>query len=210
MENGNVNLLIVYYSSTGANYQMARWAEEGSKETGANVRLRKVKELAPQAAIDANPAWKENFEATKNIKEATPDDLEWADAIIFSSPTRYGNMPSQMQQFFDLTGPLWAAGKLANKVVSAMSSAMNPHGGQESTILTIYKSMHHWGAIVAAPGYTAQEIFKAGGNPYGASATVDKKGNISDAEEIKNAVYHQARRTISIAESVKHTLVEQE
>lgn len=206
-ESNKVKLAIIYYSSTGANYQLARWAETGAKETGAEVRVRKVKELAPQSAIDSKPAWKNHLEETKNVKEATLDDLKWADAIIFSAPTRYGNMPSQMQQFFDTTGPLWAEGKLANKVVSAMSSAMNPHGGQETTILTIYKSMHHWGAIVVSPGYSGKEVFKAGGNPYGTSVTVDGEGNIK--EDNKGAVIHQAKRTVSVAEALKYAEVEQ-
>lgn len=94
------------------------------------------------------------------------EDLVWADTIIFSVPTRFGNMPSQLKQFLDTTGGLWFNGKLMNKVVSAMTSAQNPHGGQEATILSLYTSMYLWGAIVAAPGYTDPVTFGAGGNPY--------------------------------------------
>ncbi|MBW9235196.1 NAD(P)H-dependent oxidoreductase, partial [Leptospira santarosai] len=93
----NVKLAVVYYSSTGTNYQLAKWAEEGAKETGAEVKVVKVPETAPQAAIDSNPAWKANMEATKDVPEVTLDDLEWADAIIFSVPTRFGNMPGQVK-----------------------------------------------------------------------------------------------------------------
>lgn len=99
-----VKLAIIYYSSTGTNYQLAEWAEEGAKEAGAEVRVLKVQELAPQAAIDSNPAWKAHVEATKDIPVATANDLEWADAYIFSTPTRYGNVASQMKQFIDTTG----------------------------------------------------------------------------------------------------------
>ena len=91
------------------------------------------------------------------MKEASLDDLEWADALIFSMPSRFGNLPSQMKQFLDTTGGLWAEGKLVNKVVSAMASAQNPNGGQEQTILNLYTTMYHWGAIVVAPGYTDPE-----------------------------------------------------
>lgn len=199
-----VKLAIIYYSSTGTNYQMAKWAEEGAKEAGAEVRLRKVKELVPQEIIDTNPAWKAHLEATKDVPEATLDDLEWADALIFSAPTRFGNLPSQMKQFLDTTGGLWAEGKLANKVVSAMSSAQNPNGGQEQTILSLYTTMYHWGAIVVAPGYTDPSIFTAGGNPYGGSVTVDQEGNIQD--DAKAAVQHQAKRTITVASWVKQGL----
>lgn len=193
----DLKIAVIYYSSTGTNHQLARWAEDAAKEVGVGeVRFRKIKELAPKEAIAANEKWKEHVEATKDIKEASIDDLEWADAVIFSTPTRYGNLPSQLQQFLDLTGGLWFQGKLANKVVTGMTSASNPHGGQESTLLSLYKTMHHWGAIVAAPGYTDEVMFKAGGNPYGVSVTAGKE-NLN--QDIKAAVNHQVRRALQIA-----------
>src|SRR5699024_406648 len=167
----NAKLAVIYYSSTGTNYQMSKWAEESAKELGAEVRVLKVPELAPDEAIDANPAWRNHIEATMDVPEATSDDIEWADAIIFSVPTRFGNMPSQMKQFLDVQGGLWGSGKTVNKVVSAMSSAGNVHGGQEATILSLYTSMYHSEAIVAAPGYTDPVLYGAGGNPYGTSVT---------------------------------------
>ncbi|MGG3739043.1 NAD(P)H:quinone oxidoreductase [Aeribacillus pallidus] len=198
----NVNLAIIYYSSTGTNYQLAKWAEEGAKEVGAEVKVLKVEELAPESAIASNPAWKAHYEATKDVPTATLEDLEWADAIIFSVPTRFGNVPSQLKQFLDTTGGLWAQGKLANKVVSAMASAANAHGGQEQTILALYTTMMHWGAIIAAPGYTDGSAFAAGGNPYGTSVTVDQEGNM--IEDVEAAVKHQAKRTVEVAQWVKN------
>lgn len=198
----NVKLAVIYYSMGGTNYQLAQWAAEGAKEAGAEVKILKVHELAPQEAIEKNPIWKAHVEATKNIGEATPADLEWADAIIFSTPTRFGVMASQMKQFLDLTGGLWAQGKTVNKVISAMSSAQNPHGGQEATILSVYTAMYHWGAIVAAPGYTDSVIFGAGGNPYGTTVTVDQNGKM--IEDVSAAVKHQAKRTVTIAQWMKN------
>ncbi|CAG7650145.1 NAD(P)H:quinone oxidoreductase [Paenibacillus allorhizosphaerae] len=200
----NVNLAIIYYSSTGTNYQLSQWAADGGKEAGAEVKVLKVPELAPQAAIESNPAWKAHVEATQNVPTVSLNDLEWADAIIFSVPTRFGNMPGQMKQFLDTTGGLWFHGKLANKVVSAMSSAQNAHGGQEQTILQLYTSMYHWGAIVAAPGYTDPVIFASGGNPYGTSVTIDQSGKM--VEDVQNAVKHQAKRTVAVAQAVKSGL----
>ncbi|MFC0273402.1 NAD(P)H:quinone oxidoreductase [Metabacillus herbersteinensis] len=197
----NVKLAVIYYSSSGTNYQLAQWAEEGAKEVGAEVRVLKVPETAPQGAIESNPAWKAHVEATKDVPEVKLDDLEWADAIIFSVPTRFGNMPAQMKGFLDTTGGLWFNGKLVNKVVSAMTSAQNPHGGQEATILSLYTTMYHWGAIVAAPGYTDPVTFGAGGNPYGTSVTVDQNGKM--IEDVQAAVKHQVKRTVSVAEMVK-------
>ncbi|GGJ53854.1 MULTISPECIES: NAD(P)H:quinone oxidoreductase [Virgibacillus] len=196
----NVKLAIIYYSSTGINYQLAKWAEEAGKAAGAEVRLVKVPELAPEAAIESNPAWKAHYDATKDVKEATSDDIEWADAIIFSTPTRFGNVASQMKQFLDLQGGLWASGKTVNKVVSGMSSASNPHGGQEATILSLYTSMMHWGAIIVPPGYTDDVAYAAGGNPYGTSVTQGQDGNM--VEDVEAAVKHQTKRTIEVAEKV--------
>ncbi|MFS0862452.1 NAD(P)H:quinone oxidoreductase [Fredinandcohnia sp. 179-A 10B2 NHS] len=196
-----VNLAIIYYSSTGTNYKLANMAADGAKEAGAEVKVLKVPELAPQAAIESNPAWKAHYDETKDVPEVKLDDLEWADAIIFSVPTRFGNMPAQMRQFLDTTGGLWFNGKLVNKVVSAMATTSNAHGGHESTLLSLYNSMYHWGAIIVPTGYTDQSIFAAGGNPYGTSATVDQNGNI--VEDVEAAVKHQAKRTVTIAEYIK-------
>jgi NAD(P)H dehydrogenase (quinone) len=197
----NVKLAVIFYSMGGTNYQLSKWAAEGAKEAGAEVKVLKVPELAPQSAIDSNPVWKATVEATKDVPEVTLGDLEWADAIIFSVPTRFGNMPAQLKQFLDTTGGLWFNGKLVNKVVSAMSSAQNSHGGQEATILSLYTTMYHWGAIVAAPGYTDPVTFASGGNPYGTSVTVDQNGKM--IEDVQAAVKHQAKRTITIAEAIK-------
>lgn len=195
-----VKIAIVYYSMTGTNYQLAKWAEEAARDIGAEVRVLKVQESAPMDAINSNPVWKKLTEDTKHVPIASSDDLVWADAIIFSSPTRFGNVAGQIKNFMDLQGGIWSEGKLMNKVVSAMSSAQNPHGGQEQTIQAIYTTMMHWGAIIVAPGYTDPSIFKAGGNPYGTSVTVGKEGMV---EDVKDAVKHQTKRTIEIASLIK-------
>ena len=196
-----VKLAIIYYSATGINYQLAKMAEEGALEAGAEVRVRKVPELIPEEVINNNPAMKANAEATKDVPVATGDDLVWADAIIFSAPTRFGNVASQMKNFLDMQGGLWAQGKLMNKVVSAMSSAQNPHGGQEATVKAIYTSLMHWGAIIVPPGYTDESIFRAGGNPYGTTVTQGPDGKM--VEDVKEAVKHQAKRTVEVARWIK-------
>lgn len=197
-----MNIAIIYYSATGTNHKMAKWAAEAAETQGSHdVRFRRIKETAPEAAMESNDAWKKHHEATKDVEVAELDDLEWADAIIFSIPTRYGNIPSQVQAFFDTTGGLWSQGKLVNKVVSGMTSAQNPHGGQEGTLLSLYKSMYHWGAIVAAPGYTSEDLFKTGGNPYGFSTD----GGVDNLNEnSKTSISHQVKRAISIAECIKN------
>lgn len=193
-----VKLLIAYYSQTGHNFEMAKWAKAAAEEAGAEVRLAKVKELLD--LNPNNPAWVKYTEESKDIPEVTSDDLDWADAVLFSTPTRFGNVPAQMKMFIDAQGGLWAQGKLANKVVSAMTSAQNNNGGQEMTIHALYTSMMHWGAIIVPTGYTDNSIFQAGGNPYGTSATAPEDGFGNDPE---GAVRHQAKRLVEIADKLK-------
>lgn len=196
----NVKLAIIYYSATGTNQQLAEWAEKAAEDAGATVRRRKVSETAPREAIEANDAWKRYVDSHQDEDEVSLDDLEWADAIIFSTPTRYGNLPSQLQSFIDTTGGLWAQGKLINKVVSGFTSAMNPHGGQEGTLHSLYKTMMHWGAIIVPHGYTSDEVFASGGNPYGVSATADQSGNIKN-DGVQAAVEKQVERVLDITSS---------
>lgn len=195
-----VKVSIIYYSSTGTNYKMANWAKEQAESMGAQIRLRKVKELAPMVAIESNTAWKAHYEEARDVEEARGSDLEWADALIFLVPTRFGGPASQMKQFLDIQGGLWAQGKLANKAVTVMSSAGNAHGGQEATILGMYTVMMHWGAVIVPPGYTDPSIFKAGGNPYGTSVTVGENGMV---EDVKDALLHQAKRLVEVAKKLK-------
>src|SRR5690625_2434986 len=143
-----VNLADIFYSMVGTNYQLDKWTKEASETDGANVRILKVEELAPKDVVKSNEKWKATVEASKDVTVVTSEDIAWADSIIFSVPTRFGVMAAQMKQFLDQQGGLWSKGKTVNKVVSAMSSAQNPHGGQEATILSIYTVMMHWGAII--------------------------------------------------------------
>src|SRR5689334_81469 len=115
------NLAVVYYSATGNVHALAGALCKGAQAAGAEVRLRRVAELAPAEAIDTNPAWREHAGATATIPEATHDDLRWADAYAFGTPTRYGNVSAQLKQFLDTTAPLWAAGELADKPVTAFT-----------------------------------------------------------------------------------------
>lgn len=196
-----VKLAIIYYSLTGHNYQLAKAAAEAAQEAGAEVRLAHVPELIPTSQLESNEGWKNYQRVAADVPEATLADLEWADAYIFSSPTRFGNVSGQMKMFLDSTVKLWMEGKLTDKVVSVMTSAQNPHGGQESTALALYNTMHHWGAILVPPGYTDPCIYAAGGNPYGTSATATRE--VAVAKEVLAAARHQAKRVVHIAEKLK-------
>ncbi|MEX2540253.1 MAG: NAD(P)H:quinone oxidoreductase [Trueperaceae bacterium] len=188
-------LAIVYYTTYGTNYEMAKTASEEAKDAGAEVRLRKVRETAPRNVVEGQEGWVAQEKRTADIPEVSPADMEWADAYLFSTPTRYGVPASQMRAFIDTLGPLWLEGKLANKAVTAMTSAQNPHGGQETTLLSLYTTFMHWGAVLVPPGYTDASIFAAGGNPYGVSVTATGEGlNQQD----KDAIRHQTRRLLEI------------
>lgn len=188
-----VKLAIVFYSTYGTNHAMAETAAEAARAAGAEVRLLRVRETAPQAVVEGQDAWKAQADRMSDIAEATPADMEWANAYLFSAPTRFGTVASQMRAFIDTLGGQWGAGALANKAVSAMTSAQNPHGGQESTLLGLYSTFMHWGAVLVTPGYTDPSIFAAGGNPYGYSHTA---GALDDSA--KAAIAHQARRLVEI------------
>lgn len=187
---------IIYYSSTGTTYQLAKAVEEGAREAGAETRLLKVRETAPEAAINSNEKWKKTAEETRDVAEATMDDLKWADAVIFGTPTRYGGAASQLRAFIDQTGGLWASGALVNKIGSSFTSTATAHGGQEATILTLNTTFYHWGAIVVAPGYVDPIQFQSG-NPYGVSFT-SQNGEASPDETALAAARFQGRRVAEV------------
>jgi len=190
-----VKLAIVFYSTYSTNLQMARIAAEAAEAAGAEVRLRRVAETAPAEVVNGQDAWKATLDKMQDIPVATPDDMEWANAYLFSAPTRFGQAPSQMRAFIDTLGGLWFKGALAGKPVTAMTTAQNPHGGQEATILGLYTTFAHWGSIIVPPGFTDQAIFAAGGNPYGYSHTQGKEFD----DNAKAAIGHQARRLVDVA-----------
>ena len=191
----SVKLAIVYYSSYGTNYQMATIAADAAKAAGAEVRLLKTRETAPAEAVNSQDAWKAHAQATADIPEATAEDMEWANAYLISAGTRFGVMASQMRAFIDTLGGVWGKGGLANKPISAMTSAQNAHGGQETTLSSLYTTAMHWGGFVVAPGYTDEVIFKTGGNPYGYSHTQ----GTDFTDEVKAAIGHQTRRLVEVA-----------
>jgi NAD(P)H dehydrogenase (quinone) len=201
MTNQKPNISVIYYSSTGTVFQLAKSIVKGAEKNGAEVRLRKVHELAPDEAIAANSGWASHVAETQNISEATPDDLLWADAVIFGSPTRFGNIASQLKQFLDRLGGLWSQGLLADKVYSGFTATSTAHGGQESTLLSLYNTAHHFGGIVVAPGYT-DPIKYVDGNPYGTSH-VAGQGDIPIPDTTHQAAEFQGARVARIARALQ-------
>lgn len=190
----NVKLTIVFYSTYGTNHAIAQEAARAAGQAGAEVRLRRVAETAPRAAVEGQTAWKEQLERMQDIPEVSAEDMEWADAYLFSTPTRFGGAASQMRAFIDTLGPLWQKGAMAGKPVTATTSAQNPHGGQEATILSLYTTFMHWGSVIVAPGYADPVKFEDGGNPYGYSVNA---GGLDDTG--RKSIAYQVQRLLDVA-----------
>lgn len=190
-------IAIIYYSSTGSTYRLAKAAAEGAAAAGAEVRLLKVEELAPDAAIDSNPAWRTHVDETAAVAIATPDDLEWADGYLLGSPTRFGLPAAQMKQFIDTCGGKWFTGKLQDKAAGAFTGAGNVHGGQEATLLALQNVFYHWGSVIVPVGFTHSAYTAAGGNPYGVSFTDPRGGPLP--EEVIAAAWQQGSRVARFA-----------
>ncbi|WP_329097945.1 NAD(P)H:quinone oxidoreductase [Actinomadura citrea] len=191
----SVKVAVIYYSSTGAVHALAQAVAEGAVSAGAEVRLRRVAELVTDATIDENPRWRRHVDATASIAEAAVEDLAWADAYAFGTPTRFGAPAAQLKQFIDQSVGLWREGVLADKPVTAFTAAFNRHGGNEATIISLANVFYHWGALIVPPGYTDPAVYAAGGNPYGASSVTGPSGDGPDAASLDAARYQGRRLT---------------
>ncbi|NUO97122.1 MAG: NAD(P)H:quinone oxidoreductase [Nonomuraea sp.] len=188
---------VIYYSATGAVHALAQAVAEGAASAGAEVRLRRVAELASDSTIAENPQWQRHTDAAASIALASIEDLAWADAFAFGTPTRFGAPAAPLKQFIDQAGGLWQEGVLADKPVTAFTSAYNRHGGSEATILSLGNVFYHWGALIVPPGFTDPAVYAAGGNPYGVSAVTGPTGDdLKDAA--LDAARHQGRRLAQI------------
>jgi NAD(P)H dehydrogenase (quinone) len=198
-----MKVLILFYSTYGHVYRMAEAVAEGARSVkGAEVHVRRVPETLPENIMGQIGA-KAAQAAFAHIPVAGLDDLVKADAIIFGTPTRFGNMAAQMKQFLDSTGSLWAEGKLIGKIGSVFTSSATQHGGQESTILSFHTVLLHHGMLVAGLPYafagqmTIAEI--SGGSPYGASTIAGGQGErMPSANEIEGARF-QGKHVASLA-----------
>ena len=198
------NVLIVFYSTWGHMYQMAKAVEEGAKSIkGTTVRLSQVAELIPKEKWDEGI--KKAKGMMKDIPIATNDDLEWADGIVFGTPTRYGNMASQMKQFIDQTGNLWQKNALVDKIAGFFTSTASIHGGQETTLITSMIPMFHLGMIIVGIPYTETKLFalEGGGTPYGASTVTGGDGSRMPSENELEIAKTLGKRVATIAKKVK-------
>jgi len=198
-----MKLLVLFYSTYGHVYRMAQAIAEGAKGVpGAEVVLKRVPETLPADVVAAMGAT-EAQRAFAEVPIATIDDLAQADAIIFGTPTRFGNMAGQMRQFLDATGGLWAKGSLVGKAGSVFTSSATQHGGQESTILSFHTTLLHHGMVIVGLPYSFQGQTRideiTGGSPYGASTIAGGKGERMASENELAAARFQGRHVAEIA-----------
>jgi NAD(P)H dehydrogenase (quinone) len=198
-----MKVLILYYSTYGHVHKMAEAVAEGVREIeGAEAILRRVPETLPEEVLEKMGAV-DAQQSMSNVPVCKVKELASADAVIFGTPTRFGNMCGQMRQFLDATGQLWATGALVGKVGSVFTSSATQHGGQESTILSFHITLLHHGFIVVGLPYTFQGQMRTdeitGGSPYGASTIAGGSGERMPSENELNAARFQGRHVATIA-----------
>lgn len=190
-------LAVIYYSATGHGTAMANKIAEFGEAAGAEVRVRHVAEQVDPSVFAENPAWSANYEATKDLPAASGADIEWADAVILGTPTRYSAAAGSFQMFIDTLGGLWAQGKLADKAYSFFTSSQTAHGGQETTLIGLQQMAMHFGGVLVPPGYTDQLKF-VDGNPYGVSHVTGADNQNELEESTIDALRHMTERVIKV------------
>jgi NAD(P)H dehydrogenase (quinone) len=201
-----MKVLVLFYSTFGHVYRLAQAIADGAREVpGSEVVVKRVPETLPVEVIRAMGAT-EAQKAFASVAIASVDDLADAGAIIFGTPTRFGNMAGQMRQFLDATGSLWAQGKLVGKVGSVFTSSATQHGGQESTILSFHTTLLHHGMVIVGLPYTFQGQTRideiTGGSPYGTSTIAGGKGERMPSENELAAARFQGRHATEIAKKL--------
>ena len=203
MPDAKANILAVFYSRDGSVEALAKAVSEGARDAGAEVRLRRVPDLVSPDVMAKVPGWEER--SKKMLAEygaPTLADVEWAGGIILGTPTRFGNTSAELKAFIDSLGGLWFQGKLNGKAGSAFTSSAGPHGGNETTVASLYFPMAHLGFIIVPTGYTHENLVKGHGTPYGASSMSGQSSAPPKAEELVVAK-HQGARVTEVAAALK-------
>ncbi|MBE9191586.1 NAD(P)H:quinone oxidoreductase [Gloeocapsopsis crepidinum LEGE 06123] len=203
-----MKILIVYYSMYGHTLQMAKAVAEGASQIPqAEVMLRRVQEFPEvDKIIDQNEFASQVREQQKDIPVCTVDDLREADAVIFGSPTRYGNMCAQMKQLIDSTTQLWLNGEMEGKPAGVFTSTASTHGGQETTLLTMMVPLLHLGMVIVGVPYSTPGMIHTearGGTPYGATTIAGGKGELQPKSEDLEISKVLGRRVAEVAAKVR-------
>ena len=203
----STKIYVVFYSLYSHVYQMAEAVAEGAREVkNSEVSLFQVPELMPEDAVEKSGA-KKTRESFSHVPYISPDQLADADAIIFGTPTRFGNMAAQMRNFLDQTGGLWMKGGLVGKVGSVFTSTGTQHGGQETTITSFHTTLLHHGMVIVGVPYSEQRLMNmdeiTGGTPYGASTLAGADGSRQPSENELEIAKFQGRHVAGIAQKLK-------
>lgn len=198
----NINILISFYSRSGVTEALAKAVAEGAAKAGAEVRLRRAREFVGPEVMAQAPGWQESAAAMDARYPApTAEDAAWADAIIFGTPTRFGNVSSELKAYIDSLGGLWVQGRLNGKAGSVFCSSSVQHGGNESTLLSMYVPLAHLGMIIVPTGYADGVMFKAG-TPYGATSISLNQAKSPSSEDLDVARW-QGQRVAMVASALK-------
>jgi len=203
MAEPKAKILVVFYSRDGSVETLAKAVAEGAREAGAEVRLRRVPDIVSTAVMDKVPGWEERSKRMlAEYGAPTSADAEWADGIVFGTPTRFGNTSAELKAFIDSLGGLWFQGKLNGKAAGAFTSTAGPHGGNETTVVTLYIPMAHLGFIIVPNGYTHEKVFQGHGTPYGSSSVSGQNTTLPTADDLEVA-RHQGARITQVAAALK-------
>jgi NAD(P)H dehydrogenase (quinone) len=195
-------ILIAFYSRNGSVEALAKAVGAGAQAEGAEVRLRRARELVSEELMGRVPGWLDNARRMNALYEApSEDDAVWADGIAFGSPTRFGGAASELRAYIDGLGALWGQGKLYGKAGGAFTATSTLHGGNETTVLSFYPTMAHLGLVIVPPGFGAPAMFKAG-TPYGASSVSFGGQNAPPTEDDLAAAEFQGRRLAQVAKAL--------
>lgn len=196
-----LKVAVIYYSATGSVHALAQSVADGAREAGGSVRVVRVRETVPRDVVERNPLWARHLDATERVPVATLTDVRAADVILLGTPTRFGHVSSQLQAFIDTWGELWGANAFADKVFSAFTSSATNHGGQETTLMSIYTTVCHLGGIMVPPGYTEPELLETG-NPYGASS-ISRNGELAPTDADLRSAFVLGRRATQAAADLR-------
>ena len=197
------NVLIAFYSRNGSTEALAKAVAEGALAAGAEARLRRARDIVGPEVMAHVPGWADNASRMDALYRApTPEDIEWADAVIFGTSTRYGNTSAELKAYIDSLGGVWFQGKFNGKAGSAFCATMGTHGGAETTVTSLYNVMAHLGLIIVPTGYADPIMFQAG-TPYGAHAAVDGQHVTSVPANDLEVARYQGRRVAQVAAALK-------
>lgn len=195
-------ILIAFYSRNGSVEALARAIAKGAETEGAEVRLRRARELVAPAIMDRVPGWREAADRMNALYEPpTVQDAEWADGLVLGSPTRFGAPSSELRAYLETLGPLWVNNSLVDKAGAAFTSTSTPHGGTEATILSLYPTLAHLGLVIVPNGY-GSPVASVAGTPYGsASVSHGAKREMPTAQDLEVAQL-QGRRVARVSRTL--------